>query len=127
MTSKELTALEALMLLKNLRQNNINDQEVEDMLLDIIEKELKEHRLLKKLEEELGIDLITLFKALKKGVYVKYDSDFGMTGKPNIKIVKDNATGVCYRDKKWYIQEADTLIKDYGKDWALTREELEDE
>ena len=82
---------------------------------------------LEDIEEELGIDLITLFKALKKGVYVKYDSDFGMTGKPNIKIVKDNATGVCYRDKKWYIQEADTLIKDYGKDWALTREELEDD
>ena len=127
MANKELTALEALTLLKNLRQSNIDDQEVEDMLLDIIEKELKEHKILKNIEKELEIDLITLFKALKKGVYVKYDSDFGMTGKPNIKIVKDNATGVCYRDKKWYIQEADTLIKDYGKDWALTREELEDE
>ena len=127
MAGKKLTALEALDLLKKLKKNNIDGQEVEDMLLDIIEEELKKHRMLKKLEEELEIDLITLFKALKKGVYVKYDSDFGMTGKPNIKIVKDNATGVCYRDKKWYIQEVDTLIKDYGKDWALTKEELENE
>ena len=36
MTSKKLTALEALELLKKLRQNNIDDQEVEDMLFDII-------------------------------------------------------------------------------------------
>ena len=43
MTSKELTALEALTLLKNLRQNNIDDQEVENILFDIIEETLKKH------------------------------------------------------------------------------------
>lgn len=79
---------------------------------------------LEDIEEELGIDLITLFKALKKGIFVTYDSDFGMTNKPKIKILKDTATGICYRDKKWYIQENDALIKDYGKTWALTKEEL---
>ena len=82
---------------------------------------------LEDIEEELGIDLITLFKALKKGVYVKFDSYFGNIGELDIKIVKDNATGICYRNKKWYIQEEDTLIKDYGKTWALTKEELENE
>ena len=38
-------------------------------IVDVIEKELKEHEQYKKIEEELGIDLITLFKALKNGVY----------------------------------------------------------
>ena len=82
---------------------------------------------LEDIEEELGIDLITLFKALKKGVYVKFDSYFGNIGELDIKIVKDNATGICYRNKKWYLQEEETLVKDYGKTWALTKEELENE
>lgn len=43
MASKELTALEALELLKKLKQNNIDDQEVEDMLFDIIKETLKKH------------------------------------------------------------------------------------
>ena len=82
---------------------------------------------LENIEEELGIDLITLFKALKKGVYVKFDSYFGNIGELDIKIVKDNATGICYRNKKWYLQEEETLVKDYGKTWALTKEELEND
>ena len=82
---------------------------------------------LEDIEEELGIGLITLFKALKKGVYVKFDSYFGNIGELDIKIVKDNATGICYRNKKWYLQEEETLVKDYGKTWALTKEELENE
>ena len=94
--------------------------------IKIKDKALAEEKLclLEDIEEELGIDLLTLFKALKYGVYVKYDSDFGITKKPNIKIVKDNATGICYRNKKWYLQEEETLTKDYGKTWALTKEEL---
>ena len=43
MTSKKLTALEALELLKKLKKNNIDDQEVEDILFDIIEETLKKH------------------------------------------------------------------------------------
>ena len=82
---------------------------------------------LEDIEEQLKIDLITLFKALKKGIFVAYDSSFGMANKPKIKITKDTATGICYRNKKWYIQEDETLIKDYGKTWALTREELEND
>ena len=70
---------------------------------------------LEDIEEELGIDLITLFEALKKGIFVAYDSSFGMANRPKIKITKDTATGICYRNKKWYIQEDETLIKDYGK------------
>ena len=79
---------------------------------------------LEDLEEEIGIDLITLFEALKKGIFVAYDSSFGMANKPKIKITKDTATGICYRNKKWYIQEDETLIKDYGKTWSLDKKIL---
>ena len=79
---------------------------------------------LEDVEEELGIDLITLFKALKNGIWVKFDDDFGFTGKPHIVIHKDKATDLCFRDKKWWIQENDFYLKDYGKTWALTKEEL---
>ena len=80
---------------------------------------------LEDIEEELGIDLVTLFKALKNGVWVKYDADFGFTGKPKIVIEKDKCTEICLREKKWWIQENDFLLKDYGKTWALTKKELE--
>ena len=76
---------------------------------------------LEDIEEELGIDLITFFKALKNGCYgiqngkvykmkiVRIDSD-----ELNSIILFRNASygGECY------------LIKDYGKTWALTKEEL---
>lgn len=48
MTSKELTALEALELLKKLKKNNIDNQIVEDMLLDIIEKNIKKYESMKR-------------------------------------------------------------------------------
>ena len=81
---------------------------------------------LEDIEEELGIDLITLFKALKNGIWVKYDADFGFTGKPKIVIKKDKCTEICLREKKWWIQENDFLLKDYGKTWALNKEELKE-
>ena len=47
MASKELTALKAIELLKKLKQNNIDDQMVEDMLLHIIEQDIKRYELIK--------------------------------------------------------------------------------
>ncbi len=76
------------------------------------------------IEQELGVDLVTLVKALKNGIWIKYDSNFG-EGKPKIVIQKDTATGICWRDGKWWIEENDFLLKDYGKTWALTKEELQ--
>ena len=122
MTSKEAV----LELICEAKSVNIDERRV-CFLRKIIEKDLDLLEEYRKIEEELGIDLITLFEALKKGIFVAYDSDFGMTNKPKIKITKDKATGICYRNKKWYIQEDETLIKDYGKTWALTRKELEND
>ena len=75
---------------------------------------------LEDIEDELGIDLITLYKALKNGIY------------------KKDCLDCCYDTKlrfmkgEWYLaqpfDENYTYIvktKDYGKTWALTKEDFE--
>lgn len=76
---------------------------------------------LEDVEEELGIDLITLFKALKQG-YIYYPINCPndcykykiecIYMKPRIHLYVADGVGGCY-------------MEDYGKTWALTREELE--
>ena len=80
-----------------------------------LEHELKQY---KDIEEELGIDLITLFKALKNGVYYKYK--YGYETKIS-KCRKCVLTG-----KKTLVVDYHTYryLCDYGKTWALTKEEL---
>ena len=81
---------------------------------------------LEDLEEELGIDLITLFKVLKDGVYYIYNADkkyIEFTNNVSLKHDKD----------EWFIHVGwfdmgcpiKLYLKDYGKTWALTRKELE--
>jgi hypothetical protein len=66
---------------------------------------------LENLEEELGFNLITLFKALKNGIYGKVGSEIKHILAPHFSWFK----------KEIYIFR----LADYGKTWALTREELE--
>lgn len=99
---------------------------------------------LEDLEEELGIDLITLFKALKNGVYIKFfcgcSSNFGKTKKAKFteRVLHFKATDIHIPEKTitfevfdktnnsiWNGGEEEVLIKDYRKTWFLTREELE--
>ena len=87
---------------------------------------------LEDIEDELGIDLLTLFKALKNGIYLKFGSE--------------KVTGVYYehrailprhfdKDYKGYFIDLQLELsinfnfyfKDYGKTWALDKEELENE
>jgi len=84
---------------------------------NIIETALNKY---KTLEDELGIDLITLFKALKQG-YIYYPIDCPndcykykiecLYMKPRIHLYVADGVGGCY-------------MEDYGKTWALTKEEL---
>lgn len=103
---------------------------------------------LEDIEEELGIDIITLFKALKNGIYSKggYYSAYIPTNsihfiKPeNIELgisdydtqdseddynsYKTYKNELClyehlYEDKQYVVR-----VNDYGKTWALTKEEL---
>lgn len=81
---------------------------------------------IKRIEEELGIDLITLFKALKNGIYWKDDNGkiyyFDLKGSVldfNEKMIVDNPIDDIYGET--------FLLKDYGTTWALTKEGLENE
>ena len=74
---------------------------------------------LEDVEEELGIELVTLFKALKqKWAYCIYDG----------KICPMLVCIEYYKDSGFAISSVfghTYKIKDYGKTWALTKEELE--
>lgn len=74
----------------------------------------------KSLEEELGIDLITLFKALKDGIYYLEEENIFFSNDVNL---------WCGTSKNYYISGAGIYkkVKDYGKTWALTKEELEND
>lgn len=81
--------------------------------MEKIQNELKRY---KDIEDELGIDLITLFKALKDGVYyLNSQKELRWCQGRNLVISQKSLRVYRYRYK---------LLKDYGKTWALTKEEL---
>lgn len=89
--------------------------------LEHLEKVYTKLGQLEDIEEELGIDLITLFKALKQG-YIYYPINCPndcykykiecIYMKPRMHLYVADGVGGCY-------------MEDYGKTWALTKEELE--
>lgn len=106
----------------------------------------------KSLEKELGIDLITLFKALKKGIWYKhnemkvnpkyYDNNdrwdwcdlpyYIETKKIVIEYIKKfglrkSNDKLLFFSVRAYDDWYELYFEDYGKTWALTKEELENE
>lgn len=81
---------------------------------------------LEDIEQELGIPLELLFKALKDGIYRLYEE---FEDEPPY--IYYLAVDLCYDDaneKEWCLVGSTNTpyyLKDYGKTWALTREELE--
>ena len=73
---------------------------------------------LEDIEEELGIDLITLFKALKNGVYMSTK---------HFDIVYCKCPKIIHYKSGWKIlvYGATLSLTTYGKTWALTKEELQ--
>lgn len=96
---------------------------------------------LEDIEEELGIDLITLFKALKqKTLFVKTPTNIRETIEDDegwaIKAMMHEDgelrifTNVLYPSgigKTEWLTPIRLRLSDYGKTWALTRKELENE
>ena len=76
---------------------------------------------LEDIEEELGIDLITLIKAIRNGVFIKGQE----TQYPLALIRKHYSSGKT----KYYVfhdgREKEIKLNKYGKTWALMKEELE--
>ena len=104
---------------------------------DVMYRKLKA---LEDIEEEIGIDLITLFKALKDGFYIKYnDKIVHIFPDKHITINFWYKTINVFIPPKFFIdckKGADYLsetideeywFKDYGETWALTREGVEND
>ena len=69
---------------------------------------------LEDIEEELGINLVTLFKAFKQGFYFKDEHG-------NISFLSGNIIKQMNKDK---YESLMNVVSSYGKTWALTKEEL---
>ena len=76
----------------------------------------------KKIEQELGIDLITLFAILRTGGHIWVKNRKGIN-KWHVESLKQRGL-----DKQWYLTYSNNVrvkLKDYGKTWSLVKEELE--
>ena len=89
--------------------------------LDIIEKDLDRLEEHKKIEKEIGINLVTLFKALS-GIWVKsINGDVYYVGSPYLCFSENEK-----RELELQFRVGDTWykIKDHRKTWALSQEEF---
>ncbi len=91
--------------------------------IDIKDKKMAEEKLcqLEDIEEELGIDLITLFKGLKNGIYFWDCDEEGnhFCKEPKLRYFGIRATFHLIDYNGTY-----SHTDDYGLTWALTKEEL---
>ena len=103
---------------------------------ETIEKDLDQLEEYRKIEEELGMDLITLFKALKDGINVYYEDIERYQFHNNLRLEYHKTLGwglvdiygsICRNNMPMKLEMEFYELKDYGKIWALTKEELENE
>ena len=101
---------------------------VPDNVENIITKSLNKLGQLEDIEEELGIDLITLFKALKNGVWYKTNTYHLGNKKQEIRF---GFPKLCSQPlfESLYLKLDDEESENisfglYGKTWALTKGEL---
>ena len=103
---------------------------------ETIEKDLDRLEEYRKIEEELGMDLITLFKALKDGINVYYEDIERYQFHNNLRLEYHKTLGwglvdiygsICRNNMPMKLEMEFYELKDYGKIWALTKEELENE
>ena len=86
----------------------------------------KKLKILEDIEEELGIDLITLFKALiQMFVFHKENVKIELIG-IHFKSIKSNEL-YLFGFVEDTVHAVYLSLKDYGKTWALTKEELEND
>lgn len=75
---------------------------------------------LEDIEKEIGIDLITLFKATHQGIWMKRNKDFYFFDNLIVDLEHKCLVQIVSND------EVETFPFDsYGEDWAITKEELE--
>lgn len=99
---------------------------------EIHKQELANQKLcaLEDIEEEIGVDLITLFTALENGVYRWHINVYGDYDKSFVeKVFQEVELDISSR-QLYHVSEISRTatwklnLKDYGKTWALTKKEL---
>lgn len=92
----------------------------------IIEQELKEHEQYKATEEDLGINLLTFVKVLKAPeIYVKRKNEIFEVLHCDIRWdIVVNSIAIVLEESKNHTLYSIYHLRDYGKTWALTKEEL---
>lgn len=102
-------------------QGNLDEVEY----IAIKDKKIAEEKLcqLEDIEDELGIDLITLFKALKNGFYVKGEEEKQYIDFENPLNATAFKNKEMFYGHKWTYQYV--KLKEYDKTWALTKEEFD--
>lgn len=94
------------------------------LMTDADYKELKLGKL-ENIEEELGIDLVTLFKAYTNGFYVKGEAEKQYIDFENCLNATAFKNKEMFYGHKWTHQYV--KLFDYGTTWSLVKEELENE
>lgn len=105
----------------------VNGMESTEKYYKIVKKDLDQLELINCLVKRLGIDLFILFGALKNGIY--YKSFDGYIEHISYRVL---TLSYNYGFNIWVEghRKFDGLLidfKDYGKTWALTKEELQDD
>ena len=80
---------------------------------------------LEDIEEELGIELTTLFKAYSNGFYVKGEKEKQYIDFQNYLNASAFKHKEMFYGHEWHYQYV--KLYDYGVTWSLTKEELENE
>ena len=123
MNSKEALK-DILGILINLeRFSNIHDeQDIKKQKFEIIEKDLDLLEEYRNIEEEIGVDFITLIKMLKDDIYINDGGivdEIGHIYKEQVKSIEHwPVWGFTVGDNAEY------AFKDRGKTWALDKEEF---
>ena len=123
MTSKEALKdiKDVLDMLIDFARLNINE-DIKKQKFEIIKKDLDLLEEYRKIEEEIGIDFITLVKMLKDGVYI---NDGGIVDEIG-RIYKEKVKSI----EHWPVWSFTTddggeyAFKNRGKTWALDKEEF---
>jgi hypothetical protein len=112
----------------------LTNPETKLKLSDTKRYDLQDHKMFEKLkelediEEELGIDLVTLFKALKNGFYYKKQGIVHTSDRENYIFLSAKSCLPNQMCIEVHFGDLETMwfyFDDYGKTWALTRKELE--
>ena len=109
------------------RLSDIHDeQNIKKQKFDIVEKDLDQLEEYRKIEEEIGVDFITLVKMLKDDVYINDGGIVDEIGNIYKEPVKSIEHWPLWGFTAGDDDEMKTLcaFKDRGKTWALDKEEF---